>query len=130
MGSAVRPTAFGLFAAVAAMCAAGDVFAQNRVPAQAAPASTRYVAIGCLTREAPSAANRPAGSAAFVLADPRGDKPSVLRLDGDAKQLDLHVGHTMEVAGPLSRAKTPAGETLVLKVDRLTWIASTCRKAS
>jgi hypothetical protein len=65
-----------------------------------------------------------------VLTDPRGDKPSIFRLEADEKQLDLHVGHTMEVAGTLSRGTTPSGETLVLKVDRVTCIASTCRKAS
>jgi hypothetical protein len=113
--------------------AAGSLCAQ--APAQKpAPASTRYVAIGCISREAPAAAGASRGSAAasYFLTDSRGEKPTIYRLEGDSNQLDLHVGHTVEVSGPLSPA--PAGgrganaSALVLKVSSLVWISTKCGK--
>ena len=38
----------------------------------------------------------------FVLTDPRGDKPTVYKLDGDKNELNFHVGHTIEARGPLT----------------------------
>ena len=128
MGSVVRPLACFVFSAFAALSAAATLFAQNPapVPAETSQAPRRYVAIGCLSREAPSAA----GKSAFVLTDPRGDKPTIYRVEGDEKQLDLQVGHYLELSGALSRTKTASGELLVLKVEQLIWIASTCPKAA
>lgn len=80
---------------------------------------TRYVAIGCLTRQGTAAAPR------FVLTDPRGEKPTVYRVQGDTAQLARHVGHTVEVAGTLTAPATPAGQ-YVLKASSLAWIASSC----
>ena len=62
-----------------------------------------------------------------MLTDTRGDKPTLYRVEGDEKQLDLHVGHFLELSGALSRTKTTSGELLVLKVEQLVWISSTCR---
>ncbi|MEQ1731173.1 MAG: hypothetical protein ABL982_22620 [Vicinamibacterales bacterium] len=85
----------------------------------AATPPTRYVAIGCLTRQGPAAAPR------FVLTDPRGEKPTVYRVQGDAAQLAPHVGHTVEVAGTLTAPAAPAAQD-VLKAGSLAWIASSC----
>jgi hypothetical protein len=113
--------------------AAASLLAQ--APAQKpAPASNRYVAIGCISREAQPAAGASRGSAAarYLLTDSRGDKPTIYRLEGDASQLDLHVGHTVEVAGPLSPApaggRGPNAGALVLKVSSLTWVSTKCSK--
>ncbi len=126
MGSVVRLLACFVFSAVAALSAAATLFAQNpaRLPAETSQAPRRYVAIGCLSRQAPSTTGKPA----FVLTDNRGDKPTIYQVEGDEKQLDLHVGHYLELSGALSRTKTASGELLVLKVEQLIWIASTCAK--
>jgi hypothetical protein len=78
--------------------------------AQAAPAS-RFVAIGCISRSADQ----------FTITDGRSTPPRTYRLDGDVKQLALHVGHTVEVAGTLS-----AGQPMAMKVASLTYISPTC----
>ncbi len=80
---------------------------------------TRYVAIGCLTRQGTAAAPR------FVLSDPRGEKPTVYRIQGDAALLTPHVGHTVELTGTLTAPATPAGQ-YVLTARSLAWIASRC----
>lgn len=85
----------------------------------AAAPPTRYVAIGCLSRQGTTAAPR------FVLTDPRGEKPTVYRVQGDVAQLAPHVGHTVEVAGTLAAPATPAGQ-YVLRASSLAWIASSC----
>ena len=128
MGSVVRLLACFVFSAVAALGAAATLFAQNpaRLPAATSQAPGRYVAIGCLSRQAPSATGKPA----FVLTDNRGDKPTIYQVEGDEKQLALHVGHYLELSGALSRTKTAGGELLVLKVEQLIWIASTCAKTA
>lgn len=74
----------------------------------------RYTAIGCLTRQGTAAAPR------YVVTDPRGTKPTVYRLEGDAALLAVHVGHTVEVTGPMR----PNG---MLRVNSLVWIASSCK---
>lgn len=92
------------------------------------PASPqRYVAIGCISR----APRPPAGSGAtagrYLLTDPRGDRPTVYRLEGgDAPMLELHVGHTVEISGPLTVGAGSAA-TLSLKVGSLTYVSSNCR---
>jgi len=100
-------------------------------------ATNRFVVIGCVSR-APAgttAAGRGRGAATaprFLITDTRGETPTVYQLQGDASQLELHVGHTMEIAGPLS---APAGAAagaqkpnLTLKAESLTWIATKCGK--
>lgn len=81
-----------------------------------APAN-RFVAIGCLTRQGTASQPR------FVVVDTR--QPSTTyRLSGDAALLAPHVGHAVEVVGPI----TAAGTQPTLKVNSLTWLASTCKK--
>ena len=90
-----------------------------------APAPQRYVAIGCISREPRS----PAGNAArrrYLLTDLRGDRPTVYRLDGgDAATLEFHIGHTVEVSGPLTIG---ANAKATLRVSSLTYIGTTCSK--
>ena len=81
--------------------------------------SARFVAIGCLSQQGTAAAPR------YVVTDTRGDTRTVYRLTSDAAVLGPHVGHTVEVSGPLA---TSAGAQNVLKVNTLVWIASTCKK--
>jgi hypothetical protein len=77
------------------------------LPAQA----DRFHAIGCISR-------RP--DARYVITDTRADPPIVSQLLYDEKELEFHVGHTVEVSGVLS-----AGG--VMKVETLVWISNTCR---
>jgi hypothetical protein len=60
------------------------------------------------------------------LTDTRGDKPTIYRLEGDPKELDFHVGHVVEVSGPLTVGTGPT--PLTLKVTSLVYIAMACPK--
>ena len=86
--------------------------------AQTPPAASRYVVIGCISRSSPSAEQ-------FTITDNRSTPPRTYRLEGDAKQFALHVGHTVEVAGTLSPAPQ-AGGASTLKVASLIYISTTC----
>jgi hypothetical protein len=130
------PLAFGALA-----CTATIVLNAQRgggPPRPSATAGEKFVVIGCITREpAPAGAARGRGQAAprFTLVDARGETPARYELQGDAEQLDLHTGHTMEVKGPLSTSTARgtargAAPTLVMKVETMTWLASSCAKKS
>ena len=93
---------------------------QTRTPG---PTIGRYVAIGCVSRQGTAAAPR------YAVTDTRGDSPTVYRLDGDTALLARHVGHTIEVAGPLGPAQAGTAQR-VLKVNTLVWLASSCRSAT
>ena len=76
------------------------------------------IVIGCVSRQGAGV------SSAFIITDPRPKPPAPYRLDGDADLLRMHVGHTLEIGGPVaSGAATPA---LTLKVQSLTYISPTC----
>jgi hypothetical protein len=97
------------------------------------PPANRFVAVGCVSREPASPPGRGAAASVprFLITDNRGDTPTVYRLDGDEAGLTFHVGHTVEVSGPLS--VPPAGLTgsnakaLILKVNSLTYVSPTCK---
>lgn len=74
-----------------------------------------FHAIGCISR---------AGSS-YVITDTRADPPVQYRLGGDAEklQLDFHVGHTVEVAGPVA-------SNGVLTVQSLVWISNSCERSA
>jgi len=118
--------------AAAAVLAAAAVPHAQTTPAQAAAAARRFVALGCVSREASSSGAGRAGSAAapaFILTDTRGTSPETYRLDGDEKLLTFHVGHTVEVSGSLTPvASDPSGKTFVMKVAQLTYISPSCVK--
>jgi hypothetical protein len=104
--------------AVAGLAAALSAQTPSSPPATAKP----FVAIGCLSRGAPGGT---AGKGtAFSLTDTRGDKPTIYRLEGDEKLLDLHTGHTVEVSGALSGG----GANPSMKVASLIYISTTCSK--
>lgn len=100
-------------------CAASTLGAQARTDSASTAPGGRYVAIGCLTRQGTAAAPR------FVLTDPRGEKPTVYRVQGDVAQLAPHVGHTVEVTGTLTRPAA-AGGAYAMKLSSLAWVASSC----
>lgn len=93
--------------------------AQTRANSTSTSPSGRYGAIGCLSKQGAGA------SARYQLTDPRGEKPTVYRLQGDTALLDRHVGKTIEVAGPL--AAGPASGQYSLTVRSLVYLQATCR---
>ncbi len=95
-------------AIVAITCAATDGL-RAQTPAPPGPprnsiSAQRFVIIGCVSRETETAApgRGPATGRQFLLTDTRSDPPSVYRLDGDETVLTFHIGHTVEIAGPLT----------------------------
>ena len=90
--------------------------------------------IGCISRETEgsTAANRGAATGArFIITDTRGPAASVYRLDGDQSQLNVHVGHTLEIAGSVtagSGAGRGSADAPVVKVQSLTYISTSCQK--
>jgi len=108
----------------AALAASGAVVHGQGAAAQPTGASTapRYVAIGCVSRQGTAASPR------YVITDTRGGSPTTYRLDGDAAELARHVGHTVEVSGPIVQPRPGATGPSVLKVGSLVWIASSCTK--
>ena len=78
----------------------------------------RFVVIGCVSQ-----AN---AKAPYLLTDRRPDPPAVYQLQGDAKQLSMLVGQTVEVSGPLAPGANKQPPTL--KVAGLIRISTTCVK--
>ena len=71
--------------------------------------------------------NRRGREPAFIVTDSRPKPPAQYRLDGDADILRLHVGHTVEIGGPLAPASGGAAVVMpTLKVQSLTYISTTC----
>lgn len=102
-----------------AVLAAGFAQAQSRANSSSTSPSGHFVAIGCVTKQGTGTAAR------YLITDPRGEKATVYRLQGEVEQLERHVGHTMEAAGSLGAPA--AGAQYTLKVSSLVWLASTCR---
>jgi hypothetical protein len=95
-------------------------------PGQVTPGAGNFIAIGCVSREGQST------QPTFVITDARPKAPVQYRLDGDPDLLRMHVGHTVEIGGPITPASgmkgggsTPAP---TLKVQSLTYISTTCVK--
>jgi hypothetical protein len=118
---AVRMRTTTAFIASVVIGLSGTAMAQTTTTRRAAGVSSgRFVAIGCLTKQGTGAAVR------YLLTDRRGDAPTTYRLQGDRAQLEPQVDHTVEAAGPLS--PPPAGSRqYVLRVNSLTWLASSCK---
>ena len=96
------------------------LFALAPLAAAQSPDATprRFVIIGCVSQEN--------AKAPYLLTDGRRTPPAVYRLDGDAKQLSMLVGQTVEVSGPLAPGANKQPPTL--KVMGLIRIATTCAK--
>jgi hypothetical protein len=124
----------GLIVCEAAMAGAAlQTSSASQNPNTRSSGAQRFSVIGCVERSTSTPAGGGGGASApsFTITDVRGEKPA-FRLDGDVKQLDIHVGHTAELRGSLSAASaTGASSTSrlpVLKVESLVWIASRCMK--
>ncbi|PYQ76812.1 MAG: hypothetical protein DMG04_02135 [Acidobacteria bacterium] len=95
-------------------------------PGRVTPGAGNFVVIGCVSREGQ---NTPP---MFVITDSRSKPPARYRLDGDADLLRMHVGHTVEIGGPITPASGTRGganaSSLTLTVLSLTYISTTCLK--
>jgi hypothetical protein len=90
-------------------------------PGRVSAGNGNVIVIGCVSRQGEGA------TAAFIITDPRPKPPAQYRLDGDADLLRMHVGHTLEIGGPLAPASGgAAAATPTLKVQSLTYISTTC----
>jgi hypothetical protein len=82
------------------------------------------IVIGCVSRQGEAA------SPVFIITDPRSKPPTQYRLDGDADLFRLHVGHTVEIGGPITPAPNGRGGASTaapaLKVQTLIYISTTC----
>ena len=81
-------------------------------------AARRFVVIGCISQQN--------AKAPYLITDGRREPPVVYRLDGDAKQLSMLVGQTVEASGPITPGANKQPPTL--KVAGLIRIATTCAK--
>src|SRR5262245_33099247 len=88
-------------------------------PGRVSVGNGNVIVIGCVSRQDQG------GSAAFIITDPRPKPPAQYRLDGDTELLGMHVGHTLEIGGPIASASAGAGAP-TLKVLSLTYISTTC----
>ena len=95
-------------------------------PGRVTPGAGNFIVIGCISREGPNT------SSTLLITDSRSKPPAVYRLEsGDADLLRFHVGHTVEIGGPITAASpTAAGNAgaRVLRVDSLTYISPSCVK--
>jgi hypothetical protein len=93
-------------------------------PGRISAGSGNVIVIGCVSRRGQGA------SAAFIITDPRPKPPAQYRLEGDAELLSMHVGHTVEIGGPITSATGgPGGADAAaptLKVLSLTYISTSC----
>jgi hypothetical protein len=95
-------------------------------PGRVTAGAGTFIVIGCVGREGQSTLP------AFRITDSRSKPPTPYRLEGDPDLLRLHVGHTVEIGGPI----TPASGMLrganasapTLKVQSLIYISTTCVK--
>ena len=81
-------------------------------------AARRFVVIGCISQQN--------AKAPYLLTDGRREPPVAYRLDGDAKQLSMLVGQTVEVSGPIAPGANKQPPTV--KVAALIRISTTCVK--
>ena len=93
-------------------------------PGRTSAGGGNAIVIGCVSRRGEGAA------AAFIITDTRPKPPAQYRLEGDPELLSMHVGHTVEIGGPLSSATSgPGGANAApptLKVQSLTYISTSC----
>jgi hypothetical protein len=82
----------------------------------------KFIVIGCV------AAEGGAGPPAFAITDSRPTPDMKYRLDGDADLLKFHVGHTVEIEGPVTSPRPDAGGVRTLKVESLTYLSRSCVK--
>ena len=91
-------------------------------PDRVAAASKRAIVIGCVGRDGNGPVSR------YVITDTRPQTPAQYRLDADPDLLRFHVGHLVEIVGPLAVAKRGAAGAATIKVEALTYLSTTCTK--
>ena len=93
-------------------------------PGRVTAGAGNFIVIGCVNREGQSA------PPIFVITDSRPKSPARYRLDGDADLLRLHIGHTVEIGGPIMPASDPhdGANAPTLRMQSLTYISRTCVK--
>ena len=96
-------------------------------PGRVTAGAGSFIVIGCVSREGQST------PPIFVITDSRPKRPARYRLEGDADLLRLHVGHTVEIGGPITPASQDARDNATasaptLTVQSLTYISRTCVK--
>jgi hypothetical protein len=95
-------------------------------PGRATAGGSNFIVIGCVSREGQ---NTPP---TFVMTDSRANPPARYRLEGDADLLRIHVGHTLEIGGPITPASGARGganaSAPTLRVQSLTYISTACVK--
>jgi len=93
-------------------------------PGRVAPGNGNFIVIGCVSREGQGT------PPTFVITDSRSKPPARYRLEGDADLLRLHVGHTVEIGGPMTPASGARGGANAampsFTVESLIYIATTC----
>ena len=93
-------------------------------PGRVAPGNGNFIVIGCVSRAGQGT------PPTFVITDSRSKPPARYRLEGDADLLRLHVGHTVEIGGPVTPASAARGGADAampsFKVESLIYIATTC----
>jgi len=95
-------------------------------PGRVTAGAGNVIVIGCVGRAGQST------PPVFAITDSRSKPPAQYRLEGDPDLLRLHVGHTVEIAGPITPASGTRGgasaSAPTLKVQSLTYISTTCVK--
>jgi hypothetical protein len=95
-------------------------------PGRVTAGAGNFIVIGCVGREGQST------PPVFAITDSRSKPPAQYRLEGDADLLRLHVGHTVEIGGPITSASGTRSDANAsaptLKVQSLTYISTTCVK--
>ena len=123
VGVIICATMSGLPAAQTGIPKGGTQLNPGRVTAGA----STFIVIGCVSREGQST------PPIFVITDSRPKRPARYRLEGDADLLRLHVGHTVEIGGPITPASEEARDSATasaptLTVQSLTYISRACVK--
>ena len=90
-------------------------------PGSVSSGGGNFIVIGCISREGQGAAET------FVITDSRATPPAKYRLQGDTDLLRIHVGHTVEIGGPITRSAAGAIAS-TLGVKALTYVSTTCKQ--
>jgi hypothetical protein len=80
-----------------------------------------YIVIGCIAREDQGS------TLSYTITDSRATPPAQYRLEGDQDLLRVHVGHTLEIGGPLTTTSDTSNRR-TLKATAVTYISPTCLK--